>query len=63
MRTADLEFVNRTAETAHKISLAYGSINDVMAWYGAYFAGDDYTVTVNGTPVEMDQNGERDLTI
>lgn len=30
----------------------------IMAWYGAYFAGDDYTVTVDGVPVAMDKNGE-----
>ena len=30
----------------------------VMAWYGAYYAGDRYTVTVDGRNVRMDQNGE-----
>lgn len=30
----------------------------VMAWYGAYFAGDRYTVAMDGRNVRMDQNGE-----
>jgi hypothetical protein len=34
------------------------SVARIMAWYGAYFAGDRYTVTLNGRNVPMDQNGE-----
>jgi hypothetical protein len=29
----------------------------VMAWYGAFHAGDRYTVTLDGRNVPMDQNG------
>lgn len=34
------------------------AVPDIMSWYGAYFAGDRYTVTMDGRNVPMDQNGE-----
>jgi len=34
------------------------AVPDIMAWYGAYCAGDRYTATVDGRNVPMDQNGE-----
>ena len=34
------------------------AVSRIMAWYGAYFAGDRYTVTVDGRNVPMDQDGE-----
>lgn len=40
------------------VVLSRESIPHVMAWYGAYFAGDRYTVTLDGRNVPMDQNGE-----
>ena len=45
--TPKTEVVECSAESVHKI----------MAWYGAYHAGDRYTVTLNGKNVAMDQNG------
>jgi len=36
------------------------SVPHIMAWYGAYFAGDRYTVTYNGHNIRMDLNGEVD---
>lgn len=33
-------------------------IPHVMAWYGAYFAGDRYYVAVDGERVQKDRNGE-----
>lgn len=33
------------------------SVAPVMDWYGAFYAGDRYTVTVGGRNVPMDQNG------
>lgn len=33
------------------------SVAPVMDWYGAFYAGDRYTVTVDGRNVPMDQNG------
>jgi len=34
------------------------SVAKIMAWYGAFHAGDRYTVTADGRNVRMDMNGE-----
>lgn len=34
------------------------SVPIIMSWYGAFYAGDRYTVTLDGRNVPMDQNGE-----
>jgi len=34
------------------------SVPQIMAWHGAYFAGDRYTVALDGRNVRMDLNGE-----
>lgn len=34
------------------------SIPLVMAWYGAFYAGDRYTVHADGEKLAKDQNGE-----
>lgn len=54
-----LTFTNKDA-VPQKITLrvSEGSIPYIMAWYGAYYAGDDYTVAKNGRVIPMDQNGE-----
>lgn len=39
------------------IRVSADSVPHVMAWYGAYFAGDRYTVTLDGRNVRMDMNG------
>lgn len=33
------------------------SVRKIMMWYGAFHAGDRYTVTLNGRNVAIDQNG------
>jgi len=40
------------------IECSAASVPAVMTWYGAYHAGDRYTVTVNGRNVPMDHNGK-----
>ena len=54
-----LVFSNADAKP-HNVAMdiSFENINDVMAWYGAYYAGDRYTVTMDGHNVPMDQNGE-----
>lgn len=59
MKTVELAFMNLDAtpsRTAFQISP--DGIAPVMSWYGGYHAGDEYTVTVDGRPVEKDENGE-----
>ncbi len=59
MKLRELQFVNSDAtpktETLHVSS---ASIERIMAWYGSYYAGDQYAVFVDGLHVEKDQNGE-----
>ena len=57
---ADCRLVFNNAEaTPHNVAIdvSFNSVKHVMAWYGAYHAGDRYTVTLNGRNVAMDQNG------
>lgn len=54
-----LVFSNAEAKPKNvSIDLSSESVPHVMAWYGAYFAGDRYTATLDGRNVPMDQNGE-----
>ena len=39
------------------IECAPGSVPNIMAWYGAFFAGDRYTVAFDGRNIPMDLNG------
>ena len=57
--TATLVFSN--ADTTPKsvvLDVRASDVPRIMAWYGAYHAGDRYTVTLDGRNVPMDQNGE-----
>jgi len=40
-----------------KIECSLGSVRDIMAWYGGFFAGDLYSVALDGRDVPMDPNG------
>jgi hypothetical protein len=40
------------------LDLSLESVPPVMAWYGAYHAGDRYTVTLDGRNVPLGINGE-----
>jgi hypothetical protein len=40
------------------IRLDRASVPAVMAWYGAFYAGDRYTVALDGRNVPINQNGE-----
>jgi len=55
----DLVFNNADAKPKTvKIKCDAGSVASIMAWYGSYFAGDRYTVALNGRNILMDLNGE-----
>jgi len=34
------------------------AVPNIMAWYGAFFAGDRYRVTFDGQVIAKDHNGE-----
>lgn len=57
--TAKLVFSNADATPKNvALEVSVSAVPHIMAWYGAYFAGDRYTVTLDGRNVPMDQNGE-----
>lgn len=57
MRT--LVFMNAEATPKNQtIHCDTESVVSIMAWYGAYFAGDRYTVALDGRNVPIDQNGQ-----
>lgn len=54
-----LEFVNKRSKSASVSMLVEdNAIAEVMKWYGAYHAGDRYTVKVDDVTVRKDRNGE-----
>lgn len=54
-----LEFVNSDARPKKTtIHCDCRSVSPIMAWYGAYYAGDRYSVYVGGEKVRKDRNGE-----
>jgi len=67
MRTVHLVIHNTFHEEdggdaiTHRMDISASAVNDVLAWYGTFYHGDPYTVTVNGQAVKLDQNGEREF--
>lgn len=56
---SELLFVNKDAKPKKtRLMVDAASIAPIMAWYGAYYAGDRYKAEVDGKRVQMDQNGE-----
>ncbi len=41
-----------------KLRVERSAVKHIMAWYGAYYAGDDYDVFINGRKQAKDKNGE-----
>ncbi|OWZ90438.1 hypothetical protein B9J07_28030 [Sinorhizobium sp. LM21] len=55
----ELKFTNSDATPKTVIlKVETESVAPIMAWYGAYHAGDRYTVHVDRVKVKKDQNGE-----
>ena len=55
----ELKFVNSDAKPKTAvIRCDTVSMGQVMAWYGAYYAGDRYAVYADGEKLVKDQNGE-----
>ena len=56
---AELRFIDLDARpTTQILHVSNDSIAPIMAWYGAYYAGDRYSVFVDGEKVAKDHNGE-----
>lgn len=59
MAIGELVFTNSDARpkvAAMKVDRA--AVPQIMAWYGAFYAGDRYRVTFDGQVIAKDQNGE-----
>ncbi len=55
----ELKFVNSDARPkVATIRCDAVSVPLIMAWYGAYYAGDRYAVYADGEKLAKDQNGE-----
>lgn len=55
---APLVFINSDATPkVASVLCDRSSVPEIMAWYGAYYAGDRYRVQYNGTKLEKDRNG------
>lgn len=55
----ELKFVNSDARPKVKAVLCdTSSIATIMAWYGAYYAGDRYSVFADAVKLPKDRNGE-----
>lgn len=55
----ELKFTN--SDATPKVSVVHcdeKSIQLVMQWYGAFYAGDRYSVHADGVKLEKDVNGE-----
>lgn len=54
-----LTFMNADAKPHNcSVTVSADCVSQVMAWYGAYYAGDRYTVAFEGRNIPMDHNGE-----
>lgn len=54
-----LKFVNHDASpTVQEMRVDRDAVERIMDWYGAYYAGDDYEVYVNGRRQSLGINGE-----
>lgn len=53
-----LAFKNKTARPMLSLVMCSAeSVPAIMAWYGAYHAGDKYTASLDGRKILMDKNG------
>lgn len=52
-----LSFNNRTAKGVTILSVGREDCEPIARWYGAYHAGDDYEITINGISIEKDIDG------
>lgn len=59
--TATLKIKNRLATPNEtEFNVEEFAIPDIVNWYSAFYAGDPYSVFVNGTKQKLDHNGRID---
>lgn len=57
VKIVELKFVNEEVDNPELVYCDVSSIDFVMEMYGAFYAGEQYKVFVDGKPVEKDMNG------
>jgi len=58
MKTERLVFNNAEANPKSSVlDVHIDGVHDVCQWYAAFFAGDLFTVTMNGRNLPLDLNG------
>lgn len=59
--TDQIQIFFRNSDSSEKLTIiTVGSMyqaDSVLAWYGSYYNGDDYTVTIDGALQDLDING------
>jgi hypothetical protein len=59
MGTVRIKFSNRSATPKEiEFDISKEAVEPMMSWYGAYHAGDRYSVSIDGKKVKKDINGE-----
>ena len=57
--TVELVFTNLDAKPkVQTITCSLGSCPSIAAWYGSYFAGDRYSISIDGDVIQKNQTGE-----
>ena len=58
-----LRFTNRfqSPPDVVEMQISREAVAHVMDWYGAFFAGDDYDVRLNGRKLTLGINGEYEM--
>ena len=53
-----LNFRNRTAMMGHNLIVSSDDVEQIVEWYSAFYAADDYDVLVGNVLQDLDHNGQ-----
>lgn len=54
----NLVLLNRTANHVDDLMVSLYSVEQIVEWYSAFYAGDDYDVLVDSVLQDLDHNGQ-----
>lgn len=58
-RLVKLSIKNKSSINSNsEFQVAEAAVPTILAWYGAYHSGDNYTAKINGVKLALDHNGE-----
>lgn len=58
MKNVELRFCNQEVKGDVVLHCTKDSVPHILDWYGAFYAGDDYAVFINGRAQPLGINGE-----